>query len=298
MDYQCRICKSKKLENSPYPDAHFNKKVFKYYHCNDCLSFNVFPTPTEQDFDEMYGENDHTYLKEVKGKLQYDSNYPFAHYQGYQIDFLNEIKNDLKGKKILDYACGSGFYMNHAQNLGANVTGVEFDKKFVELLKEKTDFALYTFDELTENHSTEKFDYIHLGHVLEHLPDPTETIKTLKQFAHNDTIFLIDGPLEQNFCLHRFYVDLGSKIKGKKYRDAIPQHLTLTTQKSQLLFFKQAGLKMDKYIVTEQYFPLPNKFEASPGKIMSFLIATTSILLSKLIPTAGNIFHYRGKLNT
>ncbi len=297
MEDQCRICNRKNLSNSPYPDAHFNNKVFKYYRCNDCLSYNVFPTPNENDFDEMYGEKDHTYLKEVKGKLQYDYNYPFAHHQGYQIQFLQQIKNGLKGKTLLDYACGSGFYMMYAQNLGAKVTGVEFDKKFVELLKEKTNFNLYTFEELIKYLSSEKFDYIHLGHVLEHLPNPTETIKNLKQFAHKNTIFLIDGPLEQNPCLHRIYVDFGSKIKGKKYRNAIPQHLTLTTQKSQLLFFEQAGLKKEKYIVTEQYFPLPDKIEASPVKIFNYLVATTSILLSKLIPTAGNIFHYRGKLN-
>lgn len=261
------------------------------------MSFNVFPTPNQNDFDEMYGENDHTYLKEVKDKLTYDYNYPFAHHQGYQIQFLDQIKSDLKGKTLLDYACGSGFYMMYAQNLGAKVTGVEFDKKFVELLKEKTDFNLYTFDELIKNFSTEKFDYIHLGHVLEHLPDPTATIESLKQFAHKDTVFIIDGPLEQNSCLHRTYVDFGSKLKGKKYREAIPQHLTLTTQKSQLLFFEQAGLKKEKYIVTEQYFPLPDRLEASPGKIVNYLVATISIMLSKLIPTAGNIFHYRGKLN-
>ncbi len=70
----------------------------------------------------------------------------------------------------------------------------------------------------------------------------------------------------------------------------------MTTQKSQLLFFKNVGLNMEKYIITETYFPLPSKIEKSLGKIISYFIATTSILISTIIPTSGNIFHFRGKV--
>lgn len=292
----CRICGSKILIKSTYPDALFNRKIFEYLKCKNCSSYNVFPNPTEDDFSKMYGEEDHYYLKDVKGKLEYNFNYPFADHQGYQIKFLKQIESSLKNKTLLDYACGSGFYMKYAQNSGAKVVGVEFDKTFVNLLKEKTDFELYTFEELMSQFRGETFDFIHLGHVLEHLTNPIELLSSLKQFAHKDTTFLIDGPLDRNQCLHRSYVDFGSKLKSKKYREAAPQHLTLTTYQSQLDFFDKIGLQTEKYIVTENYFPLPSKLEPSVGKIISFLIATISILLSKLIPKFGNVFHFRGKL--
>lgn len=293
----CRICNGKGLGESYYPEVHFNDKIFKYYRCDDCSSFNVFPTPEDEDFTEMYGENDHTYLKDVEDKLHYDFNYEFANHQGFQIQFLAQIKNELKGCSLLDYGCGSGFYMKYAQNYGANVAGVEFDVEFVNLLKTKTDLAIYTFDDLINNYKGKTFDFIHVGHVLEHLPNPHETFNQLKKFAHKNTVFLIDGPLERNFCLHRLYVDLGSKFKAKKYREAVPQHLTLTTQKSQLRFFQEANLKKEKYLVVEQYFPLPSKLEKSAGKVVSYFVASISILLSSIIPFSGNIFHYRGKIN-
>ena len=297
LQHTCRICEKIDLTESYYPEAHFNNKVFKYYKCNSCQSYNVFPSPNEDDFNKMYGENDHTYLKEISGKLEYNFNFPFADHQGYQIEFLKQIKDDIQGKILLDYACGSGFYMHYAQKLGAKAVGVEFDEQFVNVLKSKTNLDIYTFQNLHEQFKGKTFDYIHLGHVLEHLSAPLELIYQLKEFTHKDTLFIVDGPLERNHCLHRFYVDFGSRLKGKKYRNSIPQHLTLTTQKSQLTFFKQAGLKKDKYIVTEQYFPLPFKLEKSIGKIVSYLIATASILLSKAIPSSGNIFHYRGKID-
>ncbi len=293
----CRICGHDAFSSTKYPDAHFNNKVFSYLSCKKCDSYNVFPTPNDDDFSKMYGEEDHYYLKNTEGKLRYNFNYPFADHQGYQIKFLNEIKDQLKGKTLLDYACGSGFYMKYAEQLGVKAIGIEFDKSFVSLLKEKTDLEIYPQEEFQTTLKGKTFDFIHLGHVLEHLPDPYSLIETLKSFAHKNTIFLIDGPLDRNACLHRLYVDLGSKLKGKKNREAAPQHITLTTHKSQLLFFKRLGLKKERYKIEEVYFPLPSKLSSSPGKIVSFFIATCSIFLSKLIPNFGNVFHYRGKID-
>lgn len=56
------------------------------------------------------------------------------------------------------------------------------------------------------------------------------------------------------------------------------------------------GLQTEKYSIVEQYFPLPSSFKKSIGGSLSFLIATCSILVSMMIPTFGNVFHYRGKL--
>lgn len=292
----CRICRSAILNKGKYPDIHFNNKAFSYYDCKSCSSYNVFPSPTNDDFKKIYGEEDHSYLKNIKEKITYNFNYPFAHHQGYQIKFLNQIKYDLKDKTLLDFACGSGFYLKYAEQYGAKVVGIEFDENFVELLKQKTDLELYTLEKALETFKNKPFDYIHLGHVLEHLVDPILIIGTLKKLAHKDTIFIIDGPLEKNPCLSRYYIDWGSRIKGKKFNEFAPQHLTLTTQKSQLQFLKKIGLQKDKYIIVEQYFPLPSSFGKSIGANLNFLIATFSILISMAIPTFGNVFHYRGKL--
>ena len=293
----CRICGSGALSKGQYPDIHFNSKIFSYYNCKSCSSYNVFPNPTLEDFEKIYGATDHNYLEEVKDKLTYNFNYPFAHHQGFQIKFLKQIETQLKGKSLLDFACGSGFYLKYAEQLGAKVVGVEFDENFVKLLREKTDLELYTLENVLKVYNDKPFDFIHLGHILEHLVDPISIMEALKKLAHKDTVFIIDGPLEKNVCLSRFYIDIGSRIKGKKFNEFAPQHLTLTTQKSQLLFFEKMGLQTEKYIVVEQYFPLPSSLGKSIGASLSFLIASCSISLSLMIPTFGNVFHYRGKLS-
>jgi SAM-dependent methyltransferase len=214
------------------------------------------------------------------------------------LDFLEEISSDLKGKILLDFASGSGFYLDYAQKLGAEVVGIEFDEQFIKLLKTKSDFNIMTLNEAVERYKDHPFDFIHMGHVLEHLTNPGEILEQLKQMAHKDTIFLFDGPLERNACLSRFYIDFGSWLKSKKYNEYKPQHLTLTNYKSQLNFFKKHGLLNDRYVAVEQYFPLPDRMEKSFFSKFNYMIASLSIMLSNSISSWGNIFHFRGKLNS
>ncbi len=293
---KCRICGSIDQKKASYPDVHFNNKVFSYYACNDCYSYNVFPSPTPSDLELIYGETDHKYFNTIPNKISYPEKYHFANHQGYQIKLLNEIGDKLSNKTLLDFACGSGFYLNHAKKLGAKVVGIEFNKEFVELLNQKTSFDIFTLDEALSKFKDKPFDFIHLGHILEHLTNPIETFNEIKKLAHKDTVFIIDGPLERNPCLSRFYIDFGSRIKNKPYNTFAPQHLSLTTKKSQLLFFEQVGIEPLKYKIVEQYFPLPSGFSKSATKNFNFIIAYISILVSLMIPFSGNVFHYRGKL--
>ena len=297
MKNKCRICGSNNLLRTYYPDIHFNNKVFKYYKCNNCKTYNVFPSPDESDFILMYGETDHTYLRQIQDKIQYDFNYPYGNHQGYQIKFLKKNEAHLKSKLLLDYACGSGFYMKFAESLGAEAVGIEFDENFVKILKEKTDLNIYSFEQFKKEYDNIKFDFIHLGHVLEHLVNPYKTVRQLIEFANEDTIFLIDGPLERNFCFSRVYINFGSYIKRKKYNEFPPQHLTLTTAKSQLLFFNKVGLVKDKYFIVEQFFSLPSKLSKSLGSIVSYFVSNFSIFISLIIPSFGNVFHFRGKID-
>ena len=156
---------------------------------------------------------------------------------------------------------------------------------------------ILTIDEFEIKFKNEKFDFIHLGHILEHLPNPSVLINWLKTYAHSDTTLLIDGPLDKNFCLSRLYLDIGSRIKSKKSIELSPQHLSLTTWKSQYNFFIKNNLTPVSYIVVEQYHPLPNKFGKSLFKSFNYLVASGSILLSSLIPKWGNVFHLKAKFN-
>lgn len=291
----CLICGGNKIRNYYYPPVRFNNKTFKYYECQSCGSAQINPMPDESDYANMYGVNDHKYLTQLKEQeaVNFERIYPKYNHQKYQIDFFSKYKYHLRGKTLLDYGCGSGFYMYHASKAGLLCTGVEFSAEFAHLLKQKTGMNILTLDAI----AGKTFDIIHLGHVLEHMENPVVTSQEMKKYAHKDTIFIVDGPLEKNKCLTRFLIKIISLLKNKKFNTYAPQHLTFTNYHSQIKLFEKAGLMPLNYEVQEQMFPLPEKFNLKkPFDSMLFIISRISILISALHPKWGNIFHYAGKL--
>jgi 2-polyprenyl-3-methyl-5-hydroxy-6-metoxy-1,4-benzoquinol methylase len=276
----------------------FNNKTFTYFECEDCKSAVIDPLPNEEDFSKMYGENDHRYLSKLKPDEKLTFNFvsePYNH-QGYQLKFFDSHNYAAHAKTLLDIGCGSGFYMKYAAEKGLQCCGIEFDNAFVKLLKSKTDLTLFTFDQFEKEKKGEKFDLIHIGHMLEHSTDPDNVINFARKFAHKDTVLIVDGPLEKNKCLSRWFIKSASLLKNKKYNTYPPQHLSFTNYDSQILFFERNGLLTQNYEVTEQMFPLPSTFSfKNPFRTALFCLARLSVNISKLHYRLGNVFHYAGK---
>lgn len=295
----CIICGCEDMKLHFYPPNRFNKKVFYYYKCNSCSSLSIFPLPTPEDFGLIYGTNDHFYLLNSPEDqlLEFNFNYKEFTNEKYQLDFLEKAIPIFKGRKILDYACGNGYYMAYAKKIGLQPIGIEYSKVFSRLLRKKTKLEIYSFDEFEAKYNNEKFDIIHFGHILEHLVTPFKCLNDMKKYAHKDTLYIIDGPLENNICLSRLILNIGSKLKRKKYNEYQPQHLSFTTYDAQLLFFKKLEMKIIKYKVVEQYWPLPQTIEwTSFSSIIKFSIARCSIMISKCFKKHGNIFHCIGMI--
>jgi SAM-dependent methyltransferase len=276
----------------------FNNKIFEYFKCLACESIFIHPLPTEEDLTLMYsGTNDHTYLEDVD-YFEHNNKFDKYHYRWHQLRDFNQNKGLLKGKKFLDAGCGNGFYLKNAVEQGFKGTGIEFDKKFTEILRQKTKLNVYTIDEVEQ--TGEKFDVIHIGHMLEHLTDPVAYMNRIFGLGHEKTYYIIDGPVESNCCLSRIVVDFFAKRnyknKTKKYNQYDPQHLTFTNYNSQLLFFKNLGLKTVKYEINEQPWPLNNKIKSMhPKSILTGIVSKLSIAVSNAFKKQGNVFHYIGQ---
>lgn len=293
----CILCKSENMKLHFYPPNKFNNVTYNYYKCSECDSLSIYPFPDKASLKLMYNEDFHPYIdnfdtKEI-GKIE---NYKKHTSQRYQLDFLKDINTFTTGKKLLDFGCGGGIYMVAAQNLGYDPTGIEFDSEFTNQIRKKTTMKIFSLDEFEQQFNTHLFDIIHFGHNLEHLENPYEIFETLKKYTHKDTIYIIDGPLENNLCLSRKVIDLISKIKKRSSNTIPPYHLSFTNYDSQLLFFDKLHLTQLKYIAKEQYWPLPDKFDwKRPSSAIKHLLARISIFLSGLSTKQGNIFHFVGK---
>ena len=106
-------------------------------------------------------------------------------------------------QRILDIGASSGVFIRVCQEIfDAEVVGVQPGDAYRAYAEAKGLKMYESLDELLESHP-EKYDLVSLIHVLEHLPDPLETLKTIREKLITDEgMLLLEVP---NFYAHDSY---------------------------------------------------------------------------------------------
>jgi SAM-dependent methyltransferase len=290
---RCRLGCGLSVKRHFWPPILYRGAEYSFYICCLCGTVSLWPTPSPEVMEGMYSSGTHdeprSKPEEETGRLPY--------HRRLQLEFFDAARQRIPGPALLDVGCGDGFYLRHGQRAGLQGVGVEFDQTHVTHLQRMWNIEAYGRGAFRQALRGRVFDVIHLGHVLEHAPDPRVLVLDFLPFAHSGTLWLFDGPLENNFSLGRWVIDLGSRLRGRPFQAIVPQHLTCTTNRGQQRFFAELGFVPLRYVVREQAWPLPEHLVVWPlGAAARSLLASLSRALSAVLPTAGNLFHFSGRL--
>lgn len=287
MPPKCLFCQHPKYKNTPYEDTVFNNKTFKYIQCTNCGLVYVDPLPNADDLTKMYPV-------EYQGAL-------VTKVTGFYDNLFEQInKTEGNYTTILDYGCGGGRFVVEAINKGYSVTGTEYNPDLVANLQ--TSFPTASFITIDDFFKTDtKYDVIFLNNVLEHLTNPREIMLLLKDRLTPNGVFLLEGPIENNFTLTKYFrksIFFLRKNLFNKKASHVPTHVLYSNRKNQELFFKSLGLKTLYYHIYEGHWPFPASYNPTDSLMRKtmFLIADTSVRLSKRFSFWGNYFVYIGRL--
>ncbi|MBN1566218.1 MAG: class I SAM-dependent methyltransferase [Acidobacteria bacterium] len=86
-------------------------------------------------------------------------------------------KNGAKGKRLLDVGCGSGSFLHSAQFHGFIPHGMDVSARAVEIVKKQYGYPARQGRIGEDIWEGNRFDFITMFHVLEHLPDPRLGLK-------------------------------------------------------------------------------------------------------------------------
>lgn len=93
----------------------------------------------------------------------------------------NQFKEAITGKAILDFGCGAAGFLKRAKASAKSCAGLEIDRRYKSYYEEN-DLTVYDDLSCVEEKS---LDYISMFHVLEHLENPVETLKSLSRKLKN-----------------------------------------------------------------------------------------------------------------
>ena len=209
--------------------THFDSVRFTYLKCHGCASVFVDPIPDSETFARMYA------------KTQYHDCYYEDKDGGAYAESAKMLKEYLHtGAQVLDYGCGLGAFLKAIGNEGFNSYGVEFDKDAAEFASHNANCVVMSVDDFLALHKKPVFDAIHLGDVLEHLPDPARTLKWLLSYLKPGGILFVEGPLEINpslvYWAARSFGAVKSILMPTFIASHPPTHLFQTDATQQLAF--------------------------------------------------------------
>jgi SAM-dependent methyltransferase len=269
----CPLCDGRSAGPAfPY-QTFWDGRRFDYLRCGGCGSSFVHPLPTAADFERMYSHSE--YHEEYYSDVS-EEPVPTR---------LPEMTAHLKpAGKLLDFGCGNGAFLIAASKAGFRAEGVELEEGARARAAGASNCPVRSLEEVRR--SGARYDVIHLGDVLEHLPEPVAAMSDLASLLASGGRFFVEGPLEDNasavFYASRLFGRL-KKALGRPGGDFVPYHLFRTSARAQRRFFEQRlGWKVLAFSVTETGWPyiLPGESllrARSPGRLARIAIGAAAI---------------------
>lgn len=227
---RCPLCNhSGKPLRAPF-GSRWDGRQFDFVSCRGCGSKFRAPLPSAEDLRRMYARD-----------AYHDAYYPEL--TDVPKQSLEAVASFVKpGARLLDFGCGNGRFLRAANAAGYRSDGVELDRLAREQAAQNSGCDVHSLEDIDNRGFT--YDVIHLGDVLEHLPDPVGVMRHLEGALAPDGVFLLEGPLEENRSLVNWSARavrvLKTLLGRSTYALRAPTHLTRTTAASQKAFFRSS----------------------------------------------------------
>ncbi|KPJ69461.1 hypothetical protein AMJ44_03855 [candidate division WOR-1 bacterium DG_54_3] len=149
--------------------------------------------------------------------------------------------------KILDIGCGDGSLLKYLKDLGWQTYGVEINEVSARYAREVLGLNVFKGRLEDANFPEESFDVITILHVLEHLSDPTHTLRMIFPILRKDGILVVEVPNFGSFEARIF------RSKWFGIDAPLPLHLYFFTPHSlKLLLVKCGFFKVEMGFIPEQ----------------------------------------------
>ncbi|GIW65420.1 MAG: hypothetical protein KatS3mg093_399 [Candidatus Parcubacteria bacterium] len=232
MKYKCPLCDFE-INSDKYLEKYisdFNNQEYKLYHCLNCDGEWWEPLKIIPEFYEEEGEIAYD-LYHVGIRSIQEWHRPF-------------VKNFfLRQGRLLDVGCGDGVFIKEAQKLGFEVWGIDFDKKSIEVAKNKFGLknvfpmSLEEFMNLAKEKDL-KFDVITFFEVLEHQDKPKEFLEQIKILLKPEGYIAGTVPNRESVFINLY--------RGKYEKSDLPPHHFLRFSKKVLKnFFEHQGFSIE-----------------------------------------------------
>jgi len=223
-EQKCILCEKTTYNNF------YDLNPYSLIKCSSCGLIRVSPMPNPQE----KKKNSQSIYSSIEYRERYfkDKRF-FTRWFKAKFKIIERLKPE-KGK-ILDVGCSYGFFLEVAKRRGWDIYGIEIDPITGGYTKDKFGDKIF-IGELENSHfEMHYFDVITLWDVIEHVVNPVDFLKTVKNYLKPSGIICIQTPNIESYI---------SKLKNKNWDWLTPgDHLYFFSPRTLHKTLKLVGLK-------------------------------------------------------
>ena len=213
----------------------FVKKGYRLVQCSGCGLVYVENPPSKEDVSKLY--NHGAYHSELA-----DDNAPSSRWHAKKaarhLRFLSRYR---KAGRLLDVGCSAGFFLRQARDEGWEVYGVECNARSAQVARQI--HGLNVSSALEElDFPNEFFDAVTFWDVIEHLPAPLSSVRSLARLIKPGGVVALETPnIDGLFPQLSYRV---AKLLNHWPHPTPPAHLFQFSKKTMRLLLQEAGFRV------------------------------------------------------
>lgn len=235
-DVPCNLCGSREVEVILEAQARGSRTASDFHYaasddtplqdqlvrCRKCDLVYVSPRPKSETIAEGYAEVDNTtYIQQGdERKATFDRAIQWMKKQG------------VKSGKLLDVGCGAGFFVKAAKDAGFDAMGIELSRHMAKFGRESLGVSITQGTLDSVDLPSGSFDVVTFWDVLEHVPDPTDSLQRAHRLLKPGGCLLINYP---------DYASIGAKLLGRAWWFLIDVHIYYFTPATLAKLLRKCG---------------------------------------------------------
>lgn len=279
----CPICSGNSFQKfGQAKDYTVSHETFQLMKCSSCDFLLTSPRPDDSQLGSYY-ISDNYVSHTAKATTLFDKLYEVS--REFALNWkLTLVKKFLispsASPSLLDYGCGTGFFLKKIKESGFNIAGVEPSDIARYAAEQNTGIKINTQLEEVKT----KFDVISLWHVLEHVSNLNELVVELKDRLKKDGALIIAVPNHQSNDAKKYEMQWAGYDVPRHLWHFHQQTMTQLLAKHQLKIVEIIPMKLDAYYVSM----LSEKYRSGRQSILTFLKGLINGWFSNLKATKKN----------
>ncbi|MBM4452972.1 MAG: class I SAM-dependent methyltransferase [Chloroflexi bacterium] len=275
---KCLLCDSSQIQTAIDVTTEMggNRTI---YECRNCSLRFIDPVPSQKELRIIY---DKYYIKSNnRASTLHNRSYGWLTFRR-QWQIISRLVPK-KGGRILDYGCGGGHFLDNISHRWERF-GIELSDDAREVATEK---GINTFATLEEAaFPNEFFDIIVMFATIEHLPNPRDTVKKLRDILKTGALFVV---MTGDVASHK------ARKRAKRwhmYRQ--PEHIYFFSAQSLDFLMHSLGFKKIKTLYTDGGMAQVSFWPLNIALRMSLILYETMPVLNSL-PLFDHYYGYYQK---